>query len=443
MAGLSVLDAVGRARDYPHGVISYVGRDGYPVSVAAGVGRSGAAGTSPDELVLGPLSPDLLPPEGTEVGVIFSHIRPQPGVGYDERRYVNVWGPAALDGDLLRVRPVRATGWDEAETPFFEYAERNVATGRAYLEAAGAKPRLSAFWTVFLATRLPFLTATVVPVALGGAVAAAHHRFVFGWWLLCLLAGVAAHLGINIINDVADADSGSDGANVNPTPFSGGSRVIQYGLVTRRTMAASAAALYAVTAVIGVVLALTRTTALLWVGALALVLGYGYTARPFRLVHRGLGEPVVALGFGPIMAAGTYLAVTRQFSAETVYASLPVGLLCAMILYVNQVPDRIADAATGKRTLIVRWPAARVVTGYAVVCAVAFALIALGPALQITPVPTLLGLGGAWWAVKTYRPLAERYNTPYALIPVMQSNVVAHLATGLLLVAGYLVSAAL
>ena len=73
----------------------------------------------------------------------------------------------------------------------------------------------------------------------------------------------------------------------------------------------------------------------------------------------------------------------------------------------------------------------------------AFGLIALGPLLQITPVPSLLGLGGAWWAVKTYRPLAERYNAPYALIPVMQSNVVAHLATGLLLVAGYLVSAAL
>jgi 1,4-dihydroxy-2-naphthoate octaprenyltransferase len=218
--------------------------------------------------------------------------------------------------------------------------------------------------------------------------------------------------------------------------------VIQYGLVSRRAMAVTAAGLYVVAGVIGAVLALTRSTSLLWVGAAALVLGYGYTARPFRFVHRGLGEPLVALGFGPVMVAGTYLAVTRQLSWEAVYISIPVGLLTAMILYVNQIPDRIADAATGKRTLIVRWPAARVVLGYAVVCGLAFGLILAGPLLGITPWWSLLGLGGAWWAVQTYRPLRARYDAPYALIPVMQSNIVAHLATGLLLVAGYLLAAA-
>lgn len=438
MGALAVADAVSRARSYPHGVISYVGPDGFPVSVAAG-----HASTEGDDLVLGPLPKAVLPKAGQQVGVVFSHIRPQPGIGYDERRYVNVWGPATVKSGLVRVAPTRATGWDEAETPFFEYAERNVGVGREYLEQAGAKPHLSRFWTVFLATRLPFLTATIVPVALGGAVAANDGRFAWGWWLLCLLAAVAAHLGINVINDVADADSGSDGANVTPTPFSGGSRVIQYGLVSRRAMAATATALYAVAGVVGLVLALTRSTSLLWLGALGLVLGYGYTAKPFRFVHRGLGEPVVALGFGPIMAAGTYLAVTREFSWEAVYASLPVGLLCAMILYVNQVPDRIADAKTGKRTLIVRWPAARVVLGYGVVCGAAYGLILGGPLLGITPWPTLIALGGAWWALRTYRLLAARYDAPFGLIPVMQDNIVAHLATGLLLVAGYLVAAAL
>jgi 1,4-dihydroxy-2-naphthoate octaprenyltransferase len=438
MGAIAIAEAITRARTYPHGVVSWVGADGYPVTIAA------PHADDPDgEIVLGPLPPRQLPAKGTEVGIIFSHIRPQPGFGYDERRYVDVWGPAQSKGGLLRVRPTRATGWDEAETPFFEYAERNVGRGRDYLEKAGARPHLSAFWTVFLATRLPFLTATIIPVALGGAIAAYDGRFAWGWWLLCLLSAVCAHLAINVINDVADADSGSDEANVNPTPFSGGSRVIQYGLVSRRTMVITAVGLYAVAAAVGLVLAATRSTDLLWIGAVGLLLGYGYTARPFRLVHRGLGEPVVALGFGPLMAAGTYLAVTRQFSWESVYASIPVGLLCAMILYVNQIPDRPADEATGKRTLIVRWSAPTVVRGYAVVCAVAFGLIALGPVLGVTPWWTLLGLGGAWWAWQTYRPLAANYEAPYALIPVMQNNVVAHLATGLLLVVGYLLAALL
>lgn len=438
MGALAVVEAVARARTYPHGVVSWVGADGYPMSVAAPHAESTGQG-----LVLGPLPAASVPPTGAHVGVIFSHIRPVPDYGYDERRYVNLWGPALAKGGRLRVTPTRATGWDEAETPFFEYAERNVGRGRDYLEKAGARPHLSPFWTVFLATRLPFLTATIVPVALGGAVAAYDERFSGGWWLLCLLAGVAAHLAINVFNDVADADSGSDEANVNPTPFSGGSRVIQYGLVSRRTMVITALLLYAVAAAIGLVLALTRSTDLLWIGAVGLVLGYGYTAAPLRFVHRGLGEPVVALGFGPLMTAGSYLAVTRAVSWDAVYASVPVGLLCALILYVNQIPDRPADAATGKRTLIVRWPAGRVVTGYAVICAVAFLLIALGPVLGITPWWTLLGLGGAWWAVRTYRGLAPNYEAPYRLIPVMQNNVVAHLVTGLLLVAGYLVAALL
>src|SRR6059058_1213949 len=113
MGALAVDEAVRRARTYPHGVVSYVDADGYPMSVAA----SHADGPE-GELVLGPLSPRVLPKNGTEVGILFSHIRPQPGIGYDERRYVDLWGPAQVKGGLLRVTPTTATGWDEAETPF-------------------------------------------------------------------------------------------------------------------------------------------------------------------------------------------------------------------------------------------------------------------------------------------------------------------------------------
>ena len=49
-----------------------------------------------------------------------------PGYGYDERRHVTVWGRAATAGDRLTFTAARAWGWDEAEVPFFEYAERSV-----------------------------------------------------------------------------------------------------------------------------------------------------------------------------------------------------------------------------------------------------------------------------------------------------------------------------
>ena len=47
------------------------------------------------------------------------------------------------------------------------------------------------------------------------------------------------HLGLNVANDVFDTLSGADAANVTPTQFSGGSRVVHYGLVKLREAADS------------------------------------------------------------------------------------------------------------------------------------------------------------------------------------------------------------
>lgn len=193
------------------------------------------------------------------------------------------------------------------------------------------KPRLSPFWTFFLATRLPFLTATFVPVLLGVAIAAKDGAF--SWWLavLTLIGGAAVHIGLNVANDVFDALSGADGANVNPTQFSGGSRVIQYGLLSVGQMALLSAAAYAVGIALGLMLVLVRgSLELLVIGALGVALSIWYTAPPIRLVHRGLGELAVAAGFGPLMVLGAYVVQTKALSLEAFIASIPVAILIAL-----------------------------------------------------------------------------------------------------------------
>jgi 1,4-dihydroxy-2-naphthoate octaprenyltransferase len=436
MGRLDVTDALTRARAYPHGIVSFVGRDGYPVNVAAPF-VVGGDGTT---IELGPLAGDARPEPGQPVEVTFSHIRPQPGVGYDERRYVNLWGAAELQGDRVRLTPTRATGWDEQETPFFEYAEHGVPEGRAYIAELGAKPRLSGFWTFFLATRLPFLTATLVPVGLGAAVAARHGLFRWGWFVAALVAAIAVHLGLNMANDIFDDASGADAANVTPTPFSGGSRVIQYGLVSRRAMIAGCAAFYALAVGLGLFLAAERGWGLLVIGAVGVALSLAYSAPPLRLVHRGLGEPVTALGFGPVMSAGTYYAITGHWRWEAALASLPVAVLIALVLYVNQVPDRHGDAAAGKRTLIVRWSAPAVQRGYAVSVVAAFAGIVVLAATGVTPWWTLVALAPAPMGWRVRRDLRAHYDEPYALLGAMQANIGLHLFTGLLMIAGYVVA---
>jgi 1,4-dihydroxy-2-naphthoate octaprenyltransferase len=437
MTALTPVDAVTRAESFDHVVVSFVGADGYPATVAGDFTVEPHAAT----VTVGPIDPGSLPTDGTEVCLTVSHIRPQPGVGYDERRYVNLWGPAHVDGRILSVTVEQASGWDEADVPFFEYAERGVPLAQGYFAEVGGKPRLSRAWTFFLATRLPFLTATIVPIALGGAVAGYDGRFALGWWLLALLAGCLVHLGLNIANDLFDDASGADAANTTPTPFSGGSRVLQYGLVSRRTMVTACVGCYAGAIALGIVLAAARGWDLLWLGATGVALSLAYTAPPFRLVHRGLGEPVTAAGFGPIMTLGAYFVCAQQWSGPAFYASLPVAILIALVLYVNQIPDRAGDAAVGKRTLIVRWPARRVQVAYAVATVTTFLLIAVGPVLGITPWWTLVALLTAPMARSVYRGICAGYDQPYALMPAMQTNIGLHLFTGLLLVAGYVVAA--
>ncbi|MGD0379590.1 MAG: prenyltransferase [Acidimicrobiales bacterium] len=436
MAALEVAEALRRAGSYPHAVLAYVGADGYPVNIAVEFTES-VDGALVD---VGPLDQDLRPGPGQEVELTFSHIRPQPGVGYDERRYVNLWGPSTPAGDGLRVAVRRASGWDEAETPFFEYAERGVPAGRDYLDELGARPRLSGLWTVFLATRLPFLTATLIPVGLGGVVAARDNAFHTLWFVLALVAAIAVHLGLNMANDIFDDANGADAANVTPTPFSGGSRVLQYGLVKRRTMIGGCAALYAVSIGLGLYLAAERGWGLVGIGAVGVALSLAYSAPPLRLVHRGLGEPVTALGFGPVMAVGTYFACAGRWSWQPVLASIPVALLIALVLYVNQIPDRIGDAAAGKRTLIVRFSPGQVQAGYAAGVAGAYLCIVAEVAAGVTPAWTLLALATFPLAWRVRNGLRAHYESPYALMPTMQSNILLHLLTGLLLVIGYVIA---
>ena len=425
-----------RLAAYPHLVVSWIDDDGYPTSVATAFEVDVAAGT-----VRLPEPAGMPIPTDRELSVIGSHIRPQPGIGYDERRYLQVWG--RFDGTA--VIPTRAWGWDEAEVPFFEYSERSVPQSRRYLERLSEekgrtiRPRLSPFWLALRTTRLPFLSATAVPVLLGIAVAASHGAFT--WWtaLLTIIGGSLAHLAINVSNDVFDTLSGADDANTTPTMYSGGSRVAVYDLLTVRGLAAISLGLFGAAAAIGLVLvAVTQSMTLLWIGVAGILVGLAYTAPPLKLVYRGLGEIAVALGFGPIMVLGAYVVQTGELAWEPFSLSLVPGILIALILYVNEIPDRRSDAEAGKRTLPVRLSPAAVRAGYLVGAIVAFAIVVAGVVGGLFPWPTLVALAAVPIALRVHAGLKVHYDSPYTLMAVMGTNVNLNLVVGGLLLAAYL-----
>ena len=277
---------------YPYQILSWVDDSGYPVSAVVDGRINPVDRTARFEAPAG-----LDVPTDREVSLTGSHIRPQPGYGYDERRHVTVWGPATISGGTVNVDARTAWGWDESEVPFFEYSERSVGKSRRYFDALSAergtpvKPRLSFGFLTLRTTRLPFLTATLVPVTLGILIAASHGRFDLIAALLTIIGACFVQLGLNVANDVFDTIQGADDANVTPTQFSGGSRVIQYGLVSLRQMATLSTVFYVLAGLIGLVLLATHgSTALLVIGVVGFVVSLGYTAPPLKFVYRGLGR---------------------------------------------------------------------------------------------------------------------------------------------------------
>jgi 1,4-dihydroxy-2-naphthoate octaprenyltransferase len=434
-------DALAKLAAYSHIVVSWIDDDGYPVQTAASFRAEPELG----EVRIAKTGLPL--PTDRPVNVIASHIRPQQGVGYDERRYISLWGRLAAEDGGLVLRPERTWGWDEAETPFFEYVERSNPQARRYMEALSrerhreVKPRLSAVWTALLATRLPFLTATFVPIALGIAIAGNHGHF--SWWLalLTLLGGASVHIGLNVANDVFDAVSGADEANVNPTQFSGGSRVIQRGLVSLRQMMALSAGAYAVGIAVGVTLVIVRGSVELFaIGVAGVLVSVFYTAPPLRLVHRGLGEVATAVGFGPLMLMGAYVVQAERLSGEALIASIPVAILIALVLYVNEIPDRWSDASVGKRTLPARLDRGVVTGGFLLAALAAFAVIGVAAALGVMPRPAVIGLVALPLVFQVYGGIKQHYTSPYELMPIMGKNVQLHLSVGVLLFTGYMVA---
>lgn len=287
------------------------------------------------------------------------------------------------------------------------------------------------------ATRLPFLTAAVVPVLIGTAIAWKDGAFNFWLFLLTLIGTCLFHIGANVLNDYFDHRSGADEANFTPTPFAGGSRVIQRGLLSPGGVRNLGLGAYALGTIIGLYLTYVAGPAILVFGLIGILVGYLYTAPPVRLAHRGLGELAVAVGFGPLIVVGAYYAQTSRLSMEALIASLPVALLIAAVLYINEFPDRPWDKRAGKLTLVARMPIQQAIRGYQLIIGATYLIIVVSVGLGFLPWPTLIALGTVPLAWKAVKGLRKNHSLPYRLIPSNAYTVFTHLYTGLLLFAGY------
>lgn len=246
--------------------------------------------------------------------------------------------------------------------------------------------------------------ASIAGMLLGASAAAAAGPIVVGWLLLTVLGVFAVEVAKNASGEVFDWDSGTDLRirEEDRSPFSGGKRVLVEELLTRGQTWGIAVGGYLVAALAGLIIVGWREGAVLWLGLAGMGLAFFYHAPPFRLSYRGLGEPAVAISYGPLICAGTYLVQRGTIPITVVLLSLPLGILIAAFLWINEFPDYSADALSGKRTLVVRLGRPRAAKGFAWLGVAAALLVVCLPAAGL---PMSVWLGGI--AALRYIPAAR------------------------------------
>jgi len=209
---------------------------------------------------------------------------------------------------------------------------------------------------LFNATRPKFFPASAFPVLTGSAWGFySAGTFDFLVFALALFATVCVHAACNVLNDVGDESGGTDKQNEDRIyPYTGGSRFIQVGIMSADDMARLGISLLALAALAGIGLILIKGPMVLYFGLIGMALGVLYSLGPVRLSSLGIGEAAVAIAFGVVPVAGAAWLQGAAIDANLIIFSVPISMWVAAILLINEVPDIVADGATGKRTLPVR-----------------------------------------------------------------------------------------
>jgi 1,4-dihydroxy-2-naphthoate octaprenyltransferase len=233
-----------------------------------------------------------------------------------------------------------------------------------------------------MAARPRTLPAAVAPVLVGTALAGYLHVFHPLRFIAALLGAIFIQVGTNLSNDYSDARRGADAEDrLGPV------RVTAGGLVPPRQVLVATYVSFGLAVLAGVYLVVVAGWQLLLVGGASILAGVAYTGGPRPYGYEGLGEVFVFLFFGIVAVAGSFFVQVKHLNWEAFALAVPVGLLAAAILVVNNVRDIDSDRRAGKRTLAVRLGRERTRLLFAAVVYLAFVL---------APVTWIFGPTSAW-----------------------------------------------
>jgi len=287
--------------------------------------------------------------------------------------------------------------------------------------------------------RAPFFTASIVPIILGSVIAY-HTTQIFNWtyFVLALIGGVFLHAGANVINDYFDHLSQNDEINNEfVRPFTGGSRLIQHGLLAPTEVLIEALVCLFIGSSIGLFLSYKLGWVILVIGIFGVLSAVFYVFPQVNLVGKGIGEVLIGINFGILMTFGAFYVQTVQFSWVPIIASLPVALLITAVLYINEFQDAKADHAVGKNHLVVRLGKRQAAKGFILIMLLTYLIVVLGVATDTLPPISLIAMLTLPLAFKSIKIAQTNYDDSLKLVPANASTIMNHLFTGLLLIVSF------
>ncbi len=284
-------------------------------------------------------------------------------------------------------------------------------------------------------TRANFLVLPVVLVCIGGAAAFRSAGTDYTLFALTLAGVILAHISVNLLNEYSDWKTGIDDHTMK-TPFSGGSGMMQAGLITPSKV--RVAAWGTLIAAFSIGLFLTWKAG--W-PVFALMVAGGLTSFLYteHLARWTLGEAMSGLTLGTFVVLGAYFVQAGSFDTAIVWASVPPGILTAELLFLNEFPDADADRRGGRRHLVIVLGPRRAAFLYTFLMLSVYCIIVLGTIFGHTPRGTLIALLTLPVAGATIRGALIHNTDPAHIVPALGLNVVTVLGTDALIAIGFLI----
>ena len=207
------------------------------------------------------------------------------------------------------------------------------------------------FPSLLAASRPKTLLAAVLPVSLGSFLAySINESFNYILFASLILSTLCIQIATNLFNDVIDARKGAD-----TDQRLGPKRMTSSGAIAPESLLIAGLTFCFMAITFSLPMIVVRGIPIVIIGIISLLLAYGYTGGPWPLAYKGLGEIFVFIFFGLVAVNGTFYVFTGHISPESFLLGAQSGLLCAIIIAINNVRDMNEDKNCGKMTLAARY----------------------------------------------------------------------------------------